>query len=115
MKAYGEWIHIFLTSELAGAEWSVSRPGRFTPGEGSPRYPLDRRLGEPQSRSGRSEEEKILNTTGTRTPTPRSSSPYLVAIPTTLSRLLIIIITIPLEFTKVLIYLRANLTAQRPK
>jgi hypothetical protein len=25
-------IHIFLTSALAGAEWSASRPGCFTPG-----------------------------------------------------------------------------------
>jgi hypothetical protein len=36
MKTYGGvdvYIHIFLTSALAGGEWSVSRPGRFTPGE----------------------------------------------------------------------------------
>jgi hypothetical protein len=36
MKAYWEvdvQIHIFLTSALAGGEWSASRPGRFTPGE----------------------------------------------------------------------------------
>jgi hypothetical protein len=33
------------------------------------------------------EEEKILDPAGTRIPTPWSSSPYLVAIPTTLSRL----------------------------
>jgi hypothetical protein len=26
-------IHIFLTSALVGGEWSVSRPGRFTPGK----------------------------------------------------------------------------------
>jgi hypothetical protein len=39
MKVYGGvdvWIHIFLTSALAGGEWSVSRPGRFTPRESSP-------------------------------------------------------------------------------
>jgi hypothetical protein len=36
----------------------------------SPRYPLDRRLDGPQSRSGRRGEEKILDPTGTRTPTP---------------------------------------------
>jgi hypothetical protein len=41
MKAYGEvdvykYIHIFLTSALAGGEQSVSRPGRFTPGEIAP-------------------------------------------------------------------------------
>jgi hypothetical protein len=34
------------------------------------RYPLDRRLGGPQSRSGRCGEEKILHPTGTRIPTP---------------------------------------------
>jgi hypothetical protein len=36
MKAYGGvdvGIHIFLTSALAGGEWSAWRPGRFTPGE----------------------------------------------------------------------------------
>jgi hypothetical protein len=41
------------TSALDGGEWSVSRPGGdLTPGK-DPQYPLDRRLGEPQSRSGR--------------------------------------------------------------
>jgi hypothetical protein len=33
------------------------------------RYPLDRRLGGPQSRPGRYEEVKVLDPTGTRTPT----------------------------------------------
>jgi hypothetical protein len=36
MKAYGGvdvYIRVFLTSTLAGGEWSVSRPGCFTPGE----------------------------------------------------------------------------------
>jgi hypothetical protein len=41
----------------------------------SPRDPLHRRLGWPQSRSER-REEKILDPTGTRTPTPRLSSSY---------------------------------------
>jgi hypothetical protein len=62
MKAYGGadvYIHIFFTSVLAGGKWSASRPGRFTPGETAPPYPLDRRLGGPQYRSGRSGEEKI--------------------------------------------------------
>jgi hypothetical protein len=35
MKVYVE-IHIFLTSALAGGEWSASRPGRITPGERAP-------------------------------------------------------------------------------
>jgi hypothetical protein len=39
MKAYGGvgvYIHIFLTSALAGGEWSASRPCRFTSGERAP-------------------------------------------------------------------------------
>jgi hypothetical protein len=39
MKAYGGvdvYTHIFLTSALAGGEWSASLPGRFTPGERAP-------------------------------------------------------------------------------
>jgi hypothetical protein len=30
------YIHVFLTSTLAGGKWSASRPGRFTPGEIAP-------------------------------------------------------------------------------
>jgi hypothetical protein len=76
MEAYGGVhvvIHIFLTSALDGGEWSASLPGRFTPGK-EPRYPLDRRLGGPQSRSGRRGEETIFHLIGTRTPTSWSSS-----------------------------------------
>jgi hypothetical protein len=40
----------------------------------SPRYPLYRKLGVPQSRSGRRGEKKILDFTGTRTLTPPGSS-----------------------------------------
>jgi hypothetical protein len=39
MKAYGGvdvQIHIYLTSALAGGEWSASRPCRFTAGERAP-------------------------------------------------------------------------------
>jgi hypothetical protein len=39
MKAYVRvdvLIHIFLTSALAGDEWSASRPGHFIPGEIAP-------------------------------------------------------------------------------
>jgi hypothetical protein len=39
--------------------WSASRLSRFTPGERAPWYPLDRRLGGTQSRSGHGGEEKI--------------------------------------------------------
>jgi hypothetical protein len=63
MKTYGEvdvYIHIDLISALVGGEWSASFPGRFTPGGKCPRYLLDRRLGGPQSRSGRGGEETIF-------------------------------------------------------
>jgi hypothetical protein len=39
MKAYAGvdvYIHVFLTSELVGGEWSGSRPGHFTPGKEPP-------------------------------------------------------------------------------
>jgi hypothetical protein len=39
MKAYGGvdvYVHIFLTSALAGGKWSASRPCRFTPGDRAP-------------------------------------------------------------------------------
>jgi hypothetical protein len=53
-KAYGGvdvQFHVFLASALVRGDWSASRPGRFTSGE-KPRYPLDKRLGGPQNRSG---------------------------------------------------------------
>jgi hypothetical protein len=59
------YIHVFLTSALVTGEWSASQPGCFTPLGKSPRCPLDRRLGGPQSQSGKRGEEKILDSTGT--------------------------------------------------
>jgi hypothetical protein len=50
----------------------------------SPLYALDKRLVGPQSRSGRYGEVKILDPTGTRTPTGRSSILQVVTIPTML-------------------------------
>jgi hypothetical protein len=41
-----------LTSALNEGGWSTPRAGRFTPGKET-RYPLYRRLGGPQGRSGR--------------------------------------------------------------
>jgi len=43
-----------LTTALEGGEWSVERPGRTLPPEKT-RYPLYRRLGGPQGRSGQAE------------------------------------------------------------
>jgi hypothetical protein len=82
-------IHTFLTSALAGSEWSASCPCCFIPRRNSPRYPLDRSPGGPQSQTGRSE-EKILDPTGTRTATPWLSISWPVAMPTMVSRLFII-------------------------
>ena len=43
-----------MTAALEGGEWSAARPGRALP-PGKTRYPLYRRLGGPQGRSGRAE------------------------------------------------------------
>jgi hypothetical protein len=77
MKAYGgaDVDTVFLTPALVGGEWSASRRGRFTPWGKSPRYPLNIRLGGPQSRSGRHGEVKNLAPIGIGTPIPWSSSP----------------------------------------
>jgi hypothetical protein len=64
--------------------WVVSfTPRPFYPREKSPRYPLETRLGGPQSRSGRCGEEKNLASAGNRTPAVQP-----VPILTELSRLL---------------------------
>jgi hypothetical protein len=71
----------FLTSALDADRWSVSRFGRF-----SHRYPLDKRLGGPQSRSERSGREKnVLLLSGIK---PRQSTRRFVATPTQLLRAL---------------------------
>jgi hypothetical protein len=62
MNTYGG-----VTLALYRGEWSASRPYLFTPRD-CPRYALDRRLGGPQSRSGRYGEEKNLTSVGNRTP-----------------------------------------------
>jgi hypothetical protein len=74
MKAYwgsGDSSTHSLTSALDGGEWWDSRPGLFTPRERVPWYPLDRRLGGPQSRSGRGGKEK--NSQLRQDSNPRSS------------------------------------------
>ena len=43
-----------MTAAVEGGEWSAARPGR-TLSPGKTRYPLYRRLGGPQGRSGRAE------------------------------------------------------------
>ena len=43
-----------MTAALEADEWSAARPGRTLP-LGKTRYPLHRRLGGPQGRSGRAE------------------------------------------------------------
>jgi hypothetical protein len=55
------------------------------------------KLSGPQSRSGRHGEVKILYPTGTRTPTPWSSSPWTIAIPTTLPWLITVCYSIKMD------------------
>jgi hypothetical protein len=52
-------LHSLLPSALDGSVWSTICPGRFIPKK-QRRYPLNRRLGGPQSRSGRFGENKNL-------------------------------------------------------
>jgi hypothetical protein len=68
MKVYGGvdvYIHIFLTSALAGGEWSASRPGLFTVGERAPGAHWIGGWVDP--RAGLDNVEKILDPTGTWT------------------------------------------------
>jgi hypothetical protein len=61
--------------------WVVSlMPRPLYPRRTSPRYPLDRRLGGPQNRSGRCGEENILESTKTRTPTSRYTDRAIPAL-----------------------------------
>jgi hypothetical protein len=66
MKAYGGvgvHMHIFLTSELVGGEWSASHPCRFTRRE---RIPSTHLMGGwVGPRDGLDAAEKILDPTGT--------------------------------------------------
>ena len=47
-------LYFSMTTVLEGGEWSAARPGRTLP-TGKTRYPLYRRLGGTQGRSGRTE------------------------------------------------------------
>lgn len=61
MKAFGEATCIaplFLNLALNGAEWLISGPGRFNPGD-KHRYPLNRSTDGPQSWSESFGEEKM--------------------------------------------------------
>jgi hypothetical protein len=48
-----------LTSALDGGEWSTSHFRLLYPQGKSSQYPLDRRLGGPQSQSGQCQREKL--------------------------------------------------------
>jgi hypothetical protein len=78
MKACGEvdiQTHILLTSALVGGEWSASRLDRFTPRERASGAHWIRRLGGPQSQSGRRGEQKILAPTGDSNSDPSAVQP----------------------------------------
>ena len=61
------WRHSFITLAVYGAERSTLRPGLFNPGK-EPLYPLNRRLGGPQRRSGSFRGGGTLDPTRTQTP-----------------------------------------------
>ena len=79
----GRWRYsstLYLTSALDWGEWSTSRPCRTLP-PAKTRYPLYRRLGGPQGRSGRV--RKVSPPTGIRSPDcpTRSKSLYWLTYP----------------------------------
>jgi hypothetical protein len=72
IKAY-EGVDVYTHTFLLSAG-QLHAPAALPPGK-EPRYPLDKRLGGPQSRSGRHREEKILDPTGTRLSGPSVIQP----------------------------------------
>jgi hypothetical protein len=81
-EAVEVWLHSFLTSVLAGGEWSHWGPRCFTPKDF--RYPMNRRTGGLQSRRFENDEH-LLPLPGTRTPYRLGCS--LITKPTELHRL----------------------------
>jgi hypothetical protein len=77
-------IHLFLTLELVGVEWSASRLCRLTPGKEPPVLTKDEGAYAPKQIRTTLETGKFI-LTGYRPPILRSSSPQPVAIPTELS------------------------------
>jgi hypothetical protein len=73
MKTWGSggMVPYFFTSALDGAEWSASRPGRFTPGERRPDTDRIRDWVVPRVGLDTVEERRILTLTGIE---PRPSS-----------------------------------------
>jgi hypothetical protein len=81
---------LILTSALDVDEWLASPPCRFTPGK-EPLYPLIRKLGGSQSRSGRFWEEKISCPCHCNSLSRSSTSPFkLLALQITVARKAII-------------------------
>jgi len=68
-----------MTAALEGGEWSAARPGRTLP-PGKTRYPLYRRLGGPQDRSGRAE-NLVPTEIRSRTVQPVAQSLYRLSYP----------------------------------
>jgi len=69
-----------LTSALDGGRWSTTRPGRSLP-QGKTRYPLYRRLGGPQGRSGQMRKISPPSGLDTGTVQPWASRYTELAIP----------------------------------
>jgi hypothetical protein len=71
-ESRGIAVLCFQTSALEGEEGSASRPGRLLP-PGKTRYPLYRRLGEPQGQSGQVRKISLLPGIDPRTVQPVAS------------------------------------------
>jgi hypothetical protein len=81
-------LHALLILALDESEWSASCHNHFTPCKEPPQYPLDRRLGGPQSWYKHNTEVKILLTLlGIKSRSPSCPANNLVAILNKLSSL----------------------------
>ena len=69
-----------MTAALEGGEWSAARPGRTLP-PGKTGYPLYRRLGGPQSRSGQVQEIWLSPGFDQETVQPVAQSLYRLSYP----------------------------------
>jgi len=92
-----------MTAALEGGEWSESRPGRILP-PGKTRYPVSRRLGGPQGRSGRAE-NLVPAGIRSRTVQPVAQSLYRLSYPAHCVKYIYVCIY---TYTDIVVYMYIN-------
>jgi hypothetical protein len=97
-RRMGEWRYSYrFRHSYSGTRWRwevASRPGRFTPRGKRPRYPFDRKLSGPQSRSKLSDEEKNTCPCQKSNPGRSAHSPLATTATQFISQIYIMLYTI---------------------